>query len=104
MKRILLTLAILGAVGGTAAAQSSSSSVNTPSSGTPTTSPPNSATAASEPLTGPALTAKKAIERDGYKDVRGLAKGSDGLWHGEAMRGNTHVQVTVDRSGRVSAQ
>jgi hypothetical protein len=55
-------------------------------------------------LSGPALTAKKAIERDGYKDVQGLAKGSDGLWHGQAVRGSTHVQVTVDRSGRVSAQ
>ena len=104
MKRILLTLAILATAGGTAVGQSSSSSVDTPSSGTPTTPPPNSATATDEPLSGPALTAKKAIERDGYKDVRGLAKGSDGLWHGQAMRGNIQVQVTVDRSGRVSAQ
>jgi hypothetical protein len=104
MKPILLSLAILAAAGGTAAAQSSSSSVNTPASGTPTTSPPNSAKATGEPLSGPALTAKKAIERDGYKDVQGLAKGSDGLWHGQAVRGSTHVQVTVDRSGRVSAQ
>jgi len=104
MKRIFLTLAILAAAGGTAVAQNSSSSVNTPPSGTPTTPPPSSAKATGEPLNGPALTAKKAIERDGYKDVRGLAKGSDGLWHGQAMRGDTQVQVTVDRSGRVSAQ
>ncbi len=51
-----------------------------------------------------ALTARRAIERDGYKDVRDVAKGSDGLWHAQAMRGNTQVRVTVERSGRVSAQ
>ena len=31
-------------------------------------------------------------------------KGADGLWHGTAMRGNTQVQVTVDRAGKVAAQ
>ena len=34
--------------------------------------------------------------------VRG--KGADGLWRGTAMRGNTQVQVAVDRAGRVSTQ
>jgi hypothetical protein len=57
-----------------------------------------------EPLTGAARTAQKRIEQDGYKSVQNLQKGSDGLWHGTAMRGNTPVQVTVDRSGRVSTQ
>ena len=41
---------------------------------------------------------------DGYKNVQGLAQGPDGLWHGRAMRGNTEVQVTVDRAGNVSAR
>ena len=57
-----------------------------------------------EPLTGAARTAQKRIEQDGYKSVQNLQKGSDGLWHGTAMRGNTPVQVTVDRSGRVSTR
>ena len=57
-----------------------------------------------EPLTGAARTAQKRIEQDGYKSVQNLQKGSDGLWHGTAMRGNTSVQVTVDLSGRVSTQ
>jgi hypothetical protein len=57
-----------------------------------------------EPLTGAARTAQKRIEQDGYKSVQNIQRGSDGLWHGTAMRGNTQVQVTVDRSGRVSAQ
>ena len=65
---------------------------------------PNLASAPSQPMTGPARTAQKRIEQDGYKSVQNLRQGSDGLWHGTAMRGNTAVQVTVDRSGRVSAQ
>ena len=55
-------------------------------------------------LTGAAGTAQKRIEADGYKNVTGLAQGADGLWHGTAMRGNTQVQVTVDRAGKVAAQ
>jgi len=56
------------------------------------------------PLDRAAATAKKRIEMDGYRDVQGLAKGADGLWQGTALRGNTSVQVTVDRAGNVSAK
>jgi hypothetical protein len=55
-------------------------------------------------LTGAARTAQKRIEQDGYKSVQNVQQGSDGLWHGTAMRGGTSVQVTVDRAGRVAAQ
>ncbi len=55
-------------------------------------------------MTGAAGTAQKRIEQDGYKSVQNLQKGDDGLWHGTAMRGGSHVQVTVDRAGHVSAQ
>ncbi|HLG48875.1 MAG TPA: hypothetical protein VKY24_21710 [Reyranella sp.] len=48
--------------------------------------------------------AKRAIEFDGYKNVHGVVKGSDGLWHARAMRGRTEIAVTVDASGTVSAQ
>jgi hypothetical protein len=75
--------------GGTAGASANPSVANAPSE---------------QPLTGAARTAQKRIEQDGYKSVQNLQTGSDGLWHGTAMRGNTPVQVTVDRSGRVSAQ
>jgi hypothetical protein len=47
--------------------------------------------------------AKRAIEFDGYKNVHGLVKGSDGIWHARAMRGRTEIAVTVDASGNVSA-
>jgi hypothetical protein len=64
----------------------------------------NMANAPTQRLTGAAGTAQKRIESDGYKNVQNLQKGADGLWHGDAMRGNAKVQVTVDRAGRVAAQ
>jgi len=59
----------------------------------PTPRPPDAAT-----------TAQKRIERDGYTNVQNLAKGDDGLWRGTATRGNTRVEVTVDRGGNVMVQ
>jgi len=47
--------------------------------------------------------AKAAIELDGYKNVRGLAKGPDGVWRGRAMRGRTEIAIRVDATGSVSA-
>ena len=64
----------------------------------------NMANAPTQRLTGAAGTAQKRIEQDGYKSVQNLQKGADGLWRGDATRGNAKVQVTVDRAGRVSAQ
>jgi hypothetical protein len=48
--------------------------------------------------------AKRAIEFDGYKNVRAVVKGSDGAWHARAMRGRTEIAVRVDASGNVSAE
>ena len=47
--------------------------------------------------------AKAAIELDGYKNVRGLEKGPDGVWRGRAMRGRTEIAIRVDATGSVSA-
>jgi hypothetical protein len=47
--------------------------------------------------------AKAAAEFDGYKNVRGLVQGPDGVWRGRAMRGRTEVAIRVDASGSVSA-
>jgi hypothetical protein len=47
--------------------------------------------------------ARAAIEADGYKGVKVLRKGSNGVWHATALRGTTPVQLTVDASGSVSA-
>jgi hypothetical protein len=48
--------------------------------------------------------AKKAIEFDGYRNVRDLTKGPDGVWRGRAMRGRTEIAIQVDATGNVSAQ
>ena len=95
MKGTLLTLAFI-ALGGTAGAQIAPAAENE-------TVAPNVANAPMS-LEAAAATAKKRIEMDGYTDVRGLAKGPDGLWQATALRGNTSVQVTVDRSGNVAAK
>jgi hypothetical protein len=117
MKRTLLTLAFVAAAG-TAGAQTA----RTPATGTRDThmnTQMNSGATADGPaganmtldvanapiaLDAAAETARKRIEVDGYRDVQGLAKGADGLWQGTAMRGNTSVQVTVDRAGNVAAK
>jgi hypothetical protein len=58
---------------------------------------------AQEAGTDPAAsTAKKDIERSGYRDVRGLAEDSQGVWHGRALRGNTEIQLLVHQDGDVS--
>jgi hypothetical protein len=47
--------------------------------------------------------ARAAIEADGYKGVKVLRKGANGVWHASALRGKTTVMLTVDGSGSVSA-
>jgi len=65
---------------------------------------------AAEGSTDPAATdesgqnaARAAIEADGYKGVKVLRKGANGVWHASALRGSTTVMLTVDSSGSVSA-
>ena len=54
-------------------------------------------------LTGPNNSAAKAsIELDGYKNLRGLVKTPDGVWHGRARRGRTEIALSVDPNGSVS--
>jgi hypothetical protein len=47
--------------------------------------------------------ARAAIEADGYRGVKVLRKGANGVWHASALRGKTTVTLTVDASGSVSA-
>jgi hypothetical protein len=49
-----------------------------------------------------AATARQEIERAGYRDVRGLAQDSRGVWHGRALRDKTEVQLLVGEDGTVS--
>jgi hypothetical protein len=64
--------------------------------------PPPDATANAEPKESDAK-AKAAVELDGYRNVRGLEKGPDGIWRGRAMRGRTEIAIRVDATGNVSA-
>ena len=59
---------------------------------------------ADQPTAGDDAEARRAIEFDGYKNVHGIVKGNDGMWHARAMRGRSEISVTVDASGTVSAQ
>jgi hypothetical protein len=105
MQRTLLSLALIVAAG-SAIAQTSGAptTANPPSVNQPSTGgDANTANATAHP-TGQAMIAQKRIEADGYKNVQGLALGSDGLWHARAMRGSSEVQVTVDKRGNVTQQ
>ena len=48
--------------------------------------------------------AKAAIEADGYKGVKLLRQGANGLWYAKALRGTTEVPLTVDAAGRVALE
>ena len=67
---------------------------STPSPSAADTAPPGTVSEAA---------AKAAIEADGYKGVRALARGSDGVWKASALRGQTEVQLSVGLTGSVSA-
>lgn len=49
-------------------------------------------------------SAKAAVELDGYRNVRLVRRGDNGLWYAEGLRGSTKVMLTVDARGTVSAQ
>ena len=107
MQRTLLSLALIAAAG-TAVAQTTSAPVpggiTAPGGGqAPSTYGADTAYATGQTMDRAAI-AQKRIEADGYKNVQGLALGADGLWHGRAMRGNSEVQVLVDKQGNVSQQ
>lgn len=58
---------------------------------------------AADEAAGEKAAAKAAIEADGYKGVKVLRKGANGVWHASALRGKTTVMLTVDASGSVTA-
>jgi hypothetical protein len=53
---------------------------------------------------GGGTVAKAAVEADGYKAVKVLRKGDNGLWYAEGLRGSTKVQLIVDAQGTVTSQ
>jgi hypothetical protein len=62
-----------------------------------------SAAEAARPDNMSEAAAKAAIEADGYKGIRALARGPDGVWKASALRGQTEVLLSVGPTGSVSA-
>ena len=106
MKRTILSLALVvvaAATGGQTVQPPAAGGSNTgvASPGAPV---PSAANLPTERLSDPVATAQKRIERDGYTNVQNLGKGADGLWRGTATRGDSQVEVAVDRAGNVTVQ
>ncbi|MEA2807035.1 MAG: hypothetical protein QOJ17_1176 [Rhodospirillaceae bacterium] len=78
--------------------------MSTPGVNAPSAVAPNTANAPALPNAPGSNGAAKRIQADGYKNVQGLTRGTDGKWHGTAMRGSTLVGVVVDGRGNVSTQ
>lgn len=98
--------------GGTMQAPSAGSAgVTTPSASPPgtraqgvpsqTVPAPGQANVPALPNAQGSANAQKKIEADGYKDVQGLQRSSDGSWSGKALRGGQMVDVYVDARGNV---
>lgn len=62
-----------------------------------------SAAVTTPPASMTATAVKAAIEADGYKGVRALSLGSDGVWKASALRGQIEVLLSVGPTGSVSA-
>ena len=99
----------------TGAAGSPNPGVNLPSSHIPGETPrsvrapasvvaPNTSNAPLPPNAPGSSGAARKIQADGYTNVQGLTRGSDGKWHGRAMRGSTVVGVVVDSRGNITTE
>jgi putative membrane protein len=47
--------------------------------------------------------AKKRLEDQGYTQVSALAKDSNSIWRGHAMKGGKAVDVSLDYQGNITA-
>ena len=45
--------------------------------------------------------ARRRIEKNGFSHVTGLAKDSNGVWHGQADKSGTNMAVWLDYKGNV---
>ena len=47
--------------------------------------------------------ARSRLRKNGYSQVSGLTKGSDGIWRGSATKNGAAVHVSLDYRGHVSS-
>ena len=102
MHKIISTVFILGVVGtGSAMAQTSSS----PAAPAIATSNTNNTTAAPVPGANSftMAQAQKRLEDQGYSQVSALAKDSNSIWRGHAMKDGKLVNVSLDYQGNITA-
>jgi hypothetical protein len=76
-------------------------SVSTPGVPSRSVTAPSQANLPTMPNAQGSGSARAKIEADGYKNVQGLQRNSDGGWSGKAMRGGAMVDVQVDARGHV---
>ena len=105
MNKILSVAVVLGIVGtGSVFAQTAppSSSTAPPAVATANT---NNTTAAPVPGANSftMAQAKKRLEDQGYTQVSALAKDSNSIWRGHAMKGGKAVDVSLDYQGNITA-
>jgi hypothetical protein len=104
MTKLALVTALTSLIAVSAQAQTTSPAQPVPAPGT--TSPPAATTPdAGAPLPGAnsftESQAKSRIEQLGYTNVTGLAKDSDGVWRGTAMKDGKSQRVAIDFRGNI---
>ena len=101
--RMILALAATAMLFTTSHAQQqpANPNANTPAVNTPN-SPPNPGAPAAGANSFTESQAKSRIETNGFANVSGLAKNSQGVWRGKAMKGGQSVDVSVDFQGNVT--
>jgi hypothetical protein len=115
MKRLIIAgialaafpvLAQTSAPGANAAGPPGANTTGSPTGGTENRNPsttPGSAAMSTSSITSESQ-ARSRLESNGYSNVMGLSRDSNGMWHGRAMKGTTQMQVRVDQNGNIIAQ
>lgn len=102
MKYFLILVASTATIVG-AAAQQQPANPNPP---TPAVVTPNSPAPSNAPAAGAnSFTegqAQSRLQSNGFSDVTGLAKDTQGVWRGKAMKGGQTVDVSIDYQGNIT--
>lgn len=107
MKKLIFGSMLAGLLAVSAHAQTTTPTAPTPTTPGPTTTAPPARTVpdAGAPLPGAnsftESQAKARIEQLGYTNVSGLAKDSDGVWRGTAMKDGRSHNVGLDFRGNI---
>jgi opacity protein-like surface antigen len=100
MKKLLCTVAITAAMTTAAVAQSDAPAKSASAVKTAHTVNDGKAEAGRNSFTE--AQAREHIAKSGYAKVSPLAKGSDGVWRGTALKDGATVKVALDFKGNVS--